>query len=216
MSEENSKESDNSAERELKKNNAAASGAPNRNKNNNKNDDAYNTQPKSNVTCEGYNSSLIFLVDTNVWIDWLLGHRPGSETAKQFFSVANEFGATLAYAATTLKDVFFLIQQDCKINARLQVGGVSETDAIAAKEIAWACIEQMGQLALGVGCDESDIWKASKLKAVHNDFEDNLIIATAMRAKATALITNDNMLIRHCPVAALSAEGAISYLQAIY
>ena len=155
---------------------------------------------------------LLFLVDTNVWLDWLLGSRRNNNATKQFFVQANKHYAKLAYAAVSLKDIYFIIEQDCKINIKESGLKLTEGRALAAKEVAWECTDQVRQLAFGVSCDESDLWIASKLKNIHNDLEDNLIVAAAKRAKATALITNDDALIRHCPIAALSVSDATSYL----
>ncbi len=157
----------------------------------------------------------LFLIDTNVWIDWLLGSRPGHEMARSFFNAANECDVGLAYAITSLKDIFFIIKHDCKANVRAQKGEICTSDALAATEVAWACLEQVRALAVGVCCDESDVWIASKQRIIHNDYEGNLVIAAAMRARATALVTNDEKLIRHCPVAALCVSDAAAYLQTL-
>ena len=53
---------------------------------------------------------------------------------------------------------------------------------------------------------------ASKQRELHNDFEDDLIIAAAVRAKTDLLVTNDVKLCSHAPVAAMSVEDARNYL----
>lgn len=70
----------------------------------------------------------------------------------------------------------------------------------------------LSQLATPVPCDLSDIWMASKQRKLHSDYEDDLIIAAAMRAKADLLVTNDVKLCSHAPVAAMSVEDAKNYL----
>ena len=160
-------------------------------------------------------SNALFLIDTNVWIDWLLGSRPGHEMAKSFFLAANDYDVNLAYAITSLKDIFFIIEHDCKANVRAQKGKVGVSEALAATEIAWACLGQVQALAVAVACDESDVWIASKHRVIHNDYEDNLVIAAAIRAQAKALVTNDEKLICHCPVAALCVSDATAYLQTL-
>ena len=49
---------------------------------------------------------------------------------------------------------------------------------------------------------------------LHADFEDDLVIAAALRAKADYLVTNDEGLLRHCPVAALDARDMVALLEA--
>ena len=65
-----------------------------------------------------------------------------------------------------------------------------------------------------VTADASDVWLARTHRQVHADFEDNLVVAAAQRAKADFLITNDEQLLKHAPVAALSVADAIKVLEA--
>ena len=44
--------------------------------------------------------------------------------------------------------------------------------------------------------------------------EDNLVVAAAQRADATYLVTNDEALIKHAPVAALAPADALALLKA--
>ena len=53
---------------------------------------------------------------------------------------------------------------------------------------------------------------ASKQRNLHSDYEDDLIIAAAMRIKTDLLVTNDAKLCSHAPVAAMSVEDAKNYL----
>ena len=48
---------------------------------------------------------------------------------------------------------------------------------------------------------------------LHADFEDDLIIAATLRAKADYLVTNNEGLLRHCPVAALDARDMVALLE---
>lgn len=70
----------------------------------------------------------------------------------------------------------------------------------------------MSELATAVGCDAPDVWIAQKQKRLHPDYEDDLIIAAAIRMNATLVVTNDEELIRHAPVRAFSVEDALKYL----
>lgn len=55
---------------------------------------------------------------------------------------------------------------------------------------------------------------ARKQRCLHEDYEDNLVVA-AQRAHADCLATNDQNLLKHSPVAALSCTDALTYLQAV-
>ena len=84
----------------------------------------------------------------------------------------------------------------------------------AARDVAWADLDNLAELATVVTADASDVWLARTHRQVHADFEDDLVVAAAQRAKADFLITNDEQLLRHAPVAALSVADAIKVLDA--
>ncbi|WP_302012033.1 hypothetical protein [Collinsella tanakaei] len=91
----------------------------------------------------------------------------------------------------------------------------SEDLAAVAREMAWGCVRNMSEIATAVGCDGRDVWIAEKQKRLHPDYEDNLIIAASIRLGATLLVTNDEGLLRHAPVSALSVEDALKYLDTL-
>lgn len=57
------------------------------------------------------------------------------------------------------------------------------------------------------------VWLASKQRSIHHDYEDNLVVAAALRSKVDILVTNDEKLRRHSAVAALSVEDACKLLE---
>lgn len=153
------------------------------------------------------------LLDTNVWLDWYLATRPGHDAASRLLHQANAQGITLLHAVTSSKDVFFLVMLYFKAALRKEhAGRLTEQDVSVSREFAWACLENMQAVSTAVGCDESDVWIARKQRKLHSDYEDNLIVAAAMRAQASLLVTNDEGLIRHSPVATLSVEDALKVL----
>ena len=58
------------------------------------------------------------------------------------------------------------------------------------------------------------IARAEKGSLTQSDLEDNLVVAAAQRADATYLVTNDEALIKHAPVAALAPADALALLKA--
>lgn len=155
------------------------------------------------------------LLDTSIWIDLYLGYRAGSETARRLVETAIEMDIGLLYAPTSSKDVFYIVAADYKRSYRRDHGGsLSEGAARAARQTAWACVDNMAELGSAVGCDESDVWFARKQRGLHPDFEDDLVIAAAVRADAGCVVTNDRELVQHSPVAALTCEDALAYLHA--
>lgn len=157
----------------------------------------------------------VYLLDTNVWLDYYLGFRGGHERARRLVEVVVGHNDTLAYCMTSLKDVFYIVASAFKGIARRESGGdLSEGAAAAAVATAWACVDNMQEIGCAVPLDLSDAWIAGKQRPVHADFEDDLIIAAAMRARADCLVTNDERLLRHCPVAALDVADALSLVEA--
>ena len=113
-----------------------------------------------------------------------------------------------------MKDVFYVAVSTFKRIARAEKGSLTPSDAVTATETAWGCVNSMRKQATAVGADESDLWTACNLRSVHNDLEDNLVVAAAQRADATYLVTNDEALIKHAPVAALTPADALALLKA--
>lgn len=147
--------------------------------------------------------SIHLLLDTNVWIDNFFVERPKSKEARELITTAIRQNIPLYYSASTAKDFYYLVSLLLKRNTSYDL---SETNAHAISEIAWKLLNTLHELGTAVGLDESDIWLAKKYRSIHNDFEDNLIIAAAQRANVTYLVTNDKKLIQHAPIAALTPE----------
>lgn len=93
-------------------------------------------------------------------------------------------------------------------------GGLTEAQAKAAKNYAWDCVADMHEKATAVPIDSSDFYLAGKYRAIHDDYEDNLILATCSRARASYLVTNDRVLKRHADVVAKSASEMLALLKA--
>ena len=169
------------------------------------------------------------LIDTNVWLDYFLPDRAGGKEAIDLIVFAFEYEFPLLYPAAIVKDVFYVAVSTFKRIARAEKGSLTQSDAVTATETAWGCVNSMRKQATAVGADESDLWTACNLRSVHNDLEDNLVVAAAQRADAiednlvvaaaqradaTYLVTNDEALIKHAPVAALAPADALALLKA--
>lgn len=55
--------------------------------------------------------------------------------------------------------------------------------------------------------------QAFTYKPLHNDFEDNLVVASALSANVDFLVTNDEVLLRHAPIACLSSNDMLALLK---
>lgn len=118
----------------------------------------------------------------------------------------------LVIPSHALKDVFLVYQQQLKVAAREAGDLPPERAAASARQAAWAALDLVMDLAAVGPSDQSDAWIASKQRALHSDYEDNLVVATAQRLDARMLVTNDAKLVLHSPVAAMTAADALAQL----
>lgn len=144
------------------------------------------------------------LLDTNVWLDAFDGTRPRFREANELIDVCEQKGIDLLYAVGSAKDVYYLVGASLKRQARTSGEELTEGQASAISAYATACVANMGEIATAVGADATDVWLARKYQRIHADFEDCLVLAAAQRSKADYLVTSDEALLRHAPVAALS------------
>ena len=154
------------------------------------------------------------LVDTNVWLDNYIASRSGHETAHRFLASAQNSGMQLLYSASILKDTFYILASNLKEEIRREGKAVKKGDALAIRNIAWACIDNMRELGTAVGVDEADLWLACKYRTLNPDLEDNLVLAAAERAHADYLVTSDEQLIRKSTVTAFTPADMAAYLDA--
>ena len=160
------------------------------------------------------------LIDTNVWVDNYIPAREDAVYSRQLIATAKQNGAALVYPVHALKDVFYNLGATLKHVARMQendasneVDALPEPDALAIQEIAWGCIENMCALATAIGADESDAWKARKLRSLSTDLEDNFVMAAAERAHVDIIVTRDKGLLKKSTVPAFTPEDALAFLQ---
>ena len=153
------------------------------------------------------------VVDTNVWLGNFIRTRDNSVSARAFFDQALDAEASLFYPASIAKDVFYVAEKTAKELTRKQTGGLTASDAAVARALAWSFLEAMREMGTAVGCDEADIWLACKLRGLHSDFEDNLVLAAAERAHADFIVTDDEQLLRKATVPAKTSSDMAELLK---
>lgn len=153
------------------------------------------------------------LLDTNVLVDYYLGREPGCSSCKSIISLCNGKHA-LYVAAISLKDVYYLIGATLKRAQRFERGSLSEHDALACTEIAWGCVRHAMDFTIVAHTGKSECLDAFVYKSLHNDFEDNLVLATARSLGVDFLVTGDEKLVLHSPVGALTPSAMAKLLEA--
>ncbi|MBQ9043689.1 MAG: PIN domain-containing protein [Eggerthellaceae bacterium] len=151
------------------------------------------------------------LCDVNIWLDFYFGDRKGHDMARRLVLQGQKQGLMFMVPASCLSDFFYICQASFKKGVLERYGAVSDEQGIAAREGAWAAMESLLRIATVVGADMSDAEIALKFKDVHRDYEDDLVIAAALRAKPDCLVTRDAKLQAKSPVLALTAEEACAY-----
>ena len=152
------------------------------------------------------------LLDTNVWLDFFDGNSSRSHDASRLLERCIELDITLLFAVESVKDVYYLLRQSLKRRARDAHGTLSDTDVRAASRYAVACVDTLAEVGCAVGTGASDAWLARRYLQLHDDLEDTLMIAAAQRAQADCLITSNDKLLRHAPVATLSVSDMLQLL----
>lgn len=155
----------------------------------------------------------ILLLDTNVWLDLYLPHRPEREAARELVREACNLSCPLAFAAHTALEVYQRISAENKRWLRAQ-DRLDEAAAIAVKRLAWDCVNEMREVATAIPVDSSDLYLMARLRDLHNDFVDDLVMAACERAKANYLVTNDRKLLMHATVDARTPRQMLELLRA--
>lgn len=154
----------------------------------------------------------ILLLDTNVWLDLFLPHRPGGPAAAELIEAAEASGASLAYPSHALLDVYQKVRSDNKRWIR-QSRPLTETDALAIKRMAWDFVDIMRRIATAISCDLNDVDLACTFRDGHDDLENDLVLAACQRAHANYLVTTDARLASHAPLEAKSPQGMTELLR---
>lgn len=161
----------------------------------------------------GVRKPLKILLDTNVWLDRLIPGRKGFDTARELIDGSVGQDIELLYAMHSLNDVFYQVGLETKHWVKASTGRMSDEWAHVINARCWECIDDMSEIATAVGADGSDVWIARHLREVHNDFEDDMILAAARRAEADYLVTSDQRLIQKATVAALLPDDMLTVLR---
>lgn len=155
------------------------------------------------------------VLDTNVVVDYLMGLEPACSECKQLLLMHAACQHAVYVASLSLKDAYYLVSMQLKRMERQASGCLDDGMANAANEIAWACIRSFVENVLVLPVGRAETLQAFTYKPVHGDFEDNLVVAAARSANADFVVTNDQSLLRHAPIACLSSADILAFLNEI-
>lgn len=149
------------------------------------------------------------LVDTNVWIAYLLGIRPNCEEATELFEACARQGIALLYAPTTIKDVFYVVPREAR---RIAKGQGEDVSHVSFSPLAWASVRKITEVAAAATLSLPECELAYMLRGKHDDFEDNLIIAAAETCNADYVATYDKDLVSHFAPACATPKQLLSIM----
>lgn len=155
------------------------------------------------------------LLDTNIWLDLYFPDKCGHKCANELIDRAFSIDAEIYYAASTLTDIFFLVKATQKNALRRNGIELSEGLLAASTELAWGCIKNIYEIASPVPTSLPVLFLATKMKDIHFDFEDDVLLASAQTADMDFLVTNDRALLRKAIIPALSCQDMVMYLKNI-
>ena len=161
----------------------------------------------------------VILLDTNVWINSQLGSHPGYAEARELLIHAQQNQLRVGIAYHSLTDVFYVVHRELKRTN--EIASAQGTSAIpperadaATREAAWGVINSIMDYAEVVGGDGADARIAALYKSLHDDYEDDLVLAAAHRMGADLIVSDDAAFVKHSPLPALSTKDALAWLEA--
>ncbi len=156
----------------------------------------------------------LILLDTNIWLDYFDESRPGFQSAVDLVEYAQNAGIDLLIAPTSCKDFYYQCAYAIKRDARASGAELTAQLSMAAEEFAWGCVQSIFEMATVVSMGYVDMQMSRSVHKLHRDFEDNLIVAVAMRCGASYLVTSDRRLAANSPIPTLNAGQALAMLSA--
>ncbi|MDF7665301.1 PIN domain-containing protein [Bifidobacterium sp. ESL0745] len=154
--------------------------------------------------------NLKLVCDTNVLLDYLLETREGHKKAESLFNAFAGMNTTMMCVSLSLKDVDYLAKIAMKRKFRNDESVlVWATITVLVSQFGWNCIQTLLRIMTVIAVDDQVCRNAVALRPIHNDYEDDLIIAASRQANADMVVTGDQDLIKHFPDLCVSVEDAL-------
>lgn len=155
----------------------------------------------------------IFL-DTNIWVDYFEPGRKGHQIANELIEYCIENNILLLSSACSVNDLHYILQQDNKKTLRAS-GFESDKYFAVAQMAALECIDALTNITTVLASGHNEIRMACIMSKQHPDFEDNVLVATAMRGNSPLLVTEDKALKKHASITAMGASETLAYLKSM-
>lgn len=161
----------------------------------------------------GIRTPVKILVDTNIWLDYFLARGTHHDAVSTFMAKAYQREDTALYVPSlSLKDLAYQLASLMKLDARRAGKEVTPEIAAAAREVSWGCVRNVLEKALVAPIGRTEALGAFTYKRIHDDFEDDLVLASLDAAGCQLLMTHDAALRRHMGNLCLTAEEGLELL----
>lgn len=158
-------------------------------------------------------SPIKIMVDTNILLDYFLARGDHHRAVSTFVARAFEREDIVLYVSPlSLKDLAYQIANLMKLDARRAGREITPDIAAAARETAWGCVRNVLEKALVAPTGAAEVLGAFTYKRMHDDFEDDLVLAALDAADVHLLMTHDAKLARHIGESCITAEEGLQLL----
>ena len=153
------------------------------------------------------------LVDTNIWLDYFLARGKHHKAVSMFMAKVFEREDIALYVASlSLKDLAYQMSNLMKLDTKKAGKEITPDIAAAARETAWGCVRNVLEKALVAPTGAAEVLGAFTYKRMHDDFEDDLVLAALDAADGHLLMTHDTKLARHIGESCITAEEGLQLL----
>lgn len=136
---------------------------------------------------------MIALIDTNIYLDTILERMPFAADAEKILTSAELGGFDGFCCATTVTDIFYIVQKAVGAAiARQSIAAITRTSSIAA-------------------VTEETIKRA--LASATGDFEDAVVIESAVQVNAKYIVTRNPKDFQNSPVSVISPPAFLALLR---
>ena len=155
------------------------------------------------------------ILDVNVLLEEALWseYSVGIQESRDLMQLMSAKEIPICMTPTMLKDLRYLTEARTKSFFRRDHGELKPADAVFIKQFADSKLDWYLDNATIMSETLIDCRMARSMMKVHNDFEDNLITAVAIRAEAKGIVTRDEKFSRECQVKCYTPAQAIKFIE---
>lgn len=150
---------------------------------------------------------LRLMLDTNVWLEYFTRDGVNPKSSAHLIEKGALEQADLMFAPSTAKDLFYLLPCVFK---RAAMDGDKD---VSFKPAAWAAVSFMLESATPAPLSAAECNLAAMMRHTFDDYEDNLLLASAETSECDLVVTRDRQLLAHFPETCVTPERAVELVE---